>query len=133
MALHAAGDLNGAADTFAELTRIRPDVGEYHANLGLMLRHLGRHEEAEARFRHALTIPHAVEGTLVNYGLLLLDMGRVAEARHRFLDACELGDSADARIYAALTCIDCGDSRRAHHSFLRETSGRRSIRRCAAN
>ncbi len=113
MALHSAGDLEGAADAFAELTRIRPDVGEYHANIGLMLRHLGRHEEAEARFRHALTLPHAVEGTLVNYGLLLLDMGRVAEARHRFLDACELGDSPDARIYAALTCIDCGDTRRA--------------------
>ena len=113
MALHASGDFEGAADAFAALTRIRPDVGEYHANLGLMLRHLGRHDEAESRFKHALTLPHAVEGTLVNYGLLLLDMGRVAEARHRFLDACELGDSPDARIYAALTCIDCGDTRRA--------------------
>ena len=51
MALHAAGDLEGAANAFAELTRIRPDVGEYHANVGLMLRHLGRHEEAEAMDR----------------------------------------------------------------------------------
>ncbi len=113
MAAHANGDLDAAADAFARLIAARPGVGEYHANLGLMLRHLGRYGEAEAQFTQALGLPHALEGTLINYGLLLLDMGRVADARHRFLDACELGDSADARIYAALACIDCGDTRRA--------------------
>lgn len=113
MAAHASGELEVAADAFATLTRIRPDVGEYHANLGLMLRQLGHHDDAEARFRQALQLPHDVEGTLINYGLLLLNMGRVAEARHRFLDACEVGERPDARIYAALTCIDCGDTRRA--------------------
>ena len=112
MALHASGQVQAAADTFAELIRLRPDVGEHHANHGLMLRQLGQFEEAEADFKRALSLPHAVDATLVNYGLLLLDLGRVAEARHLFLDACELGDLPDARIYGALACLECGDTRR---------------------
>jgi tetratricopeptide (TPR) repeat protein len=94
------------------LVRLRPDVGEHHANLGLMLHQLGRHEEAEASFKRALSVPHAVDRTLVNYGLLLQDLGRLAEARHLFLDACELGDLPEARIYGALACLECGDTRR---------------------
>jgi Flp pilus assembly protein TadD len=113
ISLDACGQIEAAADVFASLIRLRPDVAEHRANLGVMLRHLKRHDEAETHFKQALTIPHAVDGTLVNYGLLLLDMGRVAEARHAFLDACELGTLPEARIYAALTCIDCGDTRRA--------------------
>jgi tetratricopeptide (TPR) repeat protein len=88
LSLQSIGDLQSAAQIYSTLAGLYPLVGEYRANLGLMLRHLGKHDEAEAEFRHALSIPHAVDGTLVNYGLLLLDMGRVAEARHRFLDAC---------------------------------------------
>ncbi|WP_159015502.1 sulfotransferase [Cognatiluteimonas profundi] len=113
ISLQAIGQFAGAADAFAALAQARPDVGEYRANRGVMLRHLKRYDEAEAEFKQALTLPHAVDGTLINYGLLLLDMGRVAEARHCFLDACELGDLPEARIYAALACIDCGDTRRA--------------------
>src|SRR6478672_6183849 len=45
MALHASGQVQAAADTFAELIRLRPDVGEHHANHGLMLRQLGQFEE----------------------------------------------------------------------------------------
>lgn len=114
VASQAGGQLEEAAAAFAELARLRPDVAEYRANLGVMLRYLGRLDDAQAQFEQALALPHAsLAGTLVNYGLLLLDMGRVADARHRFLDACELGGGPDARVYAALACIDCGDTRRA--------------------
>ena len=79
-----------------------------------MLRHLTKFDEAEKTFSHALTLPHAAHDTLINYGLLLLDMGRIADARHRFLDACELApESAEARIYASLACMECGDTIRA--------------------
>ena len=113
MSAHALGDYGPAAEAFGTLADLRPQVAEYRANLGVMLRYLGRFDEAETQFQQALELPHAVENTLVNYGLLLLDMGRVAEARHRFLDACDLGGGADARIYAAAACMDCGDTRRA--------------------
>ena len=114
VASQADGQLEDAAAAFAELAQLRPDIAEYRANLGVMLRYLGRLDDAQAQFEQALEIPHnSLAGTLVNYGLLLLDMGRVADARHRFLDACELGGGADARIYASLACIDCGDTRRA--------------------
>jgi Flp pilus assembly protein TadD len=113
MSAHALGDYGPAAEAFGTLADLRPQVAEYRANRAVMLRYLGRFDEAEAQFRQALELPHAVENTLVNYGLLLLDMGRVADARHRFLDACDVGGGADARIYAAAACMDCGDTRRA--------------------
>jgi tetratricopeptide (TPR) repeat protein len=114
IASQADGQFEAAAAAFAALARLRPEVAEYHANLGVMLRHLGRLQDAQASFEQALALPHAsLAGTLVNHGLLLLDMGQVADARHRFLDACELGGGADAHIYASLACIDCGDTRRA--------------------
>lgn len=114
MARDAQGQTEGAAEVFRDLIRLRPDVVEYRANLAVMLRQLRRFDEAEATFRNALSLAPATPDVLVNYGLLLLDMGRVAEARHRFLDACELpAHGADARIYAALACVECGDTRRA--------------------
>ncbi len=114
MALQAAGQLGDAAEVFRTLTGLRPEVAEYWSNLGLMLRHLGDLDGAEAMFGHALGLPHSPHDTLVNYGLLLLDMGRTADARHRFLDAVDVEpESAEARIYAALACLECGDTRRA--------------------
>lgn len=114
ISLQSRGQFDAAADAFRRLTVLHPDVAEYWANLGLMLRYQTRFAEAEAKFRKALLLPHQAHGTMVNYGLLLRDMGRIADARHQFLDACEIeGHSADARIYAALTCIDCGDTARA--------------------
>lgn len=114
MAQQSSGQLDAAADVFRTLTTLRPAVAEYWSNLGLMLRHLKAFDDAEAMFLHALTLPHAIHGTLINYGLLLLDMGRIADARHRFLDAVEVEPgSAEARIYAAQACIECGDTRRA--------------------
>ena len=39
---------------------------------------------------------------------------RLGEARHRFLDALEVEPrSPEAAIYAASTCFECGDIRRA--------------------
>ncbi len=114
MALQSSGQVDAAADVFRKLTGLRPEVPEYWSNLGLMLRHLGRTDEAETMFQRALGLPHPPHDTLVNYGLLLLDMGRIADARHRFLDAVDVEqDSAEARIYAALACMECGDTRRA--------------------
>ncbi|NUS38037.1 MAG: tetratricopeptide repeat protein [Lysobacter sp.] len=114
MSLDAQGQVQAAADVFGELARLHPTVPEYRANLGVMLRGLRRFDEADAAFREALSLAPATPDILVNYGLLLLDMGRPGDARHRFLDACELeGHDADARVYAALACIECGDVRRA--------------------
>jgi tetratricopeptide (TPR) repeat protein len=114
MAAQAEGNLEVATAAFQRLTITRPDVPEYWSNLGLMLRQLRRFPEAEAVFMHSLALAPRAHDTLMNYGLLLLDMGRIADARHRFLDACELdGHSSEARIYAALACLDCGDTRRA--------------------
>jgi len=114
MASQAGGRIEDAAAAFQRLTTTHPDVPEYWSNLGLMLRQLRRHPEAEAAFAHSLALAPRLHDTLLNYGLLLLDMGRIADARHRFLDACEVdGESSEARIYAALACLDCGDTRRA--------------------
>ncbi len=111
IALQACGQFDGMADAFRKLTELRPETGEYWSNFGVALRLKKSFVEAETMFRQALLLPHSIQDTLVNYGLLLLDMGRIGEARLRFLDACEIeGHSADARIHAALACIECGDT-----------------------
>jgi Flp pilus assembly protein TadD len=114
MGLHSLGRHLEAADVFRQLATRAPGSIHHWSNLGLMLRHAHEHAEAEQAFHRALAIDPRAHEPLVNYGLLLLDMGRLAEARHRFLDACDAHpDSPSARIYAALTCFECGDARRA--------------------
>ncbi|GAA5004951.1 tetratricopeptide repeat-containing sulfotransferase family protein [Pseudoluteimonas lycopersici] len=111
---HAAGRYVSAADAFRQLTAIRPQVPDYWSNLGYMLRLTGRQQEAEAAFLEALRIAPRAYGALLNYGLLLMDMSRFGAARHRFLDAVEADPSqAEARIYAASACFECGDIVRA--------------------
>lgn len=115
MAEHAAGNHSDAADAFRQLTVQRPTVPQYWSNLGYMLRLSGAHDEAEAAFLQSLAVAPQAHDTLVNYGLLLLDMGRFGAARHRFLDAVDVDPgSASARIYASITCFECGDSVRAN-------------------
>lgn len=113
---HAAGHTQAAADAFRDLVGLRPDVPEHWANLGYMLRLLGRYSEADEGFAKALELAPTSLQTLLNYGLLLLDMGRFGDARHRFLDAVDSHpESVEARIYAASACFECGDARRAAH------------------
>lgn len=56
-----------------------PDAAESN-NLGLALRRLGRHAEAEARFRDAADIDPAFPEALVNLGTTLDELGRTGEA-----------------------------------------------------
>ena len=114
MALQAQGRYLEAAAVFRVLADAAPGAFRHWANLGLMLRHAGRLDEARDAFQRSLSIAPRAYDTLINYGLLLLDMGRLGEARHRFLDALEVApDSPEAAIYAASTCFECGDIRRA--------------------
>lgn len=114
VALQAEERFAEAAEVYRALLERQPGSVHYWNNLGLMLQHARRQDEAEEAFRRALAIEPNALMPLVNYGLLLLERGRVAEARHRFLDACDAhpGDPM-AGIYAALTCFECGDARRA--------------------
>jgi len=114
MALQARGRYAEAADAFRTLASREPGSQRHWSNFGLMLRYAGRLDEARDAFGRALAITPRDYDTLINYGLLLLDMGRLGEARHRFLDAIEVEpDSPEAAIYAASTCFECGDIRRA--------------------
>ena len=114
MALQAIGRYAEAADAFRTLAAREPGSQRHWSNFGLMLRYAGRLDEARDAFSRALAIAPRDYDTLINYGLLLLDMGRLGEARHRFLDAIEVEpDSPEAAIYAASTCFECGDIRRA--------------------
>jgi tetratricopeptide (TPR) repeat protein len=111
---HAAGRHVAAAEVFRKLTALRPGIPDYWSNLGYMLRLAGQQQLAEAAFVEALRIAPRAYGTLLNYGLLLMDMSRFGAARHRFLDAIEADPSqAEARIYAATACFECGDTIRA--------------------
>ena len=114
MSEHASGGHEQAADAFASLTRLRPGVAEYWANLGYMLRLCRRGAEAEQAFERSLALDPNAYSTLTNYGLLMLDLGRFGAAREKFLQAVELDPSVpDARIYGSTTSFECGDVRTA--------------------
>jgi tetratricopeptide (TPR) repeat protein len=114
MAAHELGRFDEAADAFRRLTELKPASAEHWSNLGYMLRLVGRQQESEVAFLEGLRIAPRAYGTLLNYGLLLMDMSRFGAARHRFLDAVEVDPSqAEARIYAATACFECGDTIRA--------------------
>jgi len=67
--------------------RQRPAEGGYHANLALVLKALGRREEAETAFRRALALKPGQADALNNLANLLSDDGRDAEAETCYREA----------------------------------------------
>src|SRR5579872_3167741 len=59
--LAVQGRLEDAAPLLQEAARHQPDVGQVHANLGLVLGAIGRVREAAASYRQALAIDGAAE------------------------------------------------------------------------
>jgi tetratricopeptide (TPR) repeat protein len=95
-ALHLLGliaDAGGApARAMALIQRAleQRESPRFHANLGMVLGHLGRHEEALASYQHALlTLPDYPEA-LNNLGTTLEALGRPAEAVEAYRKALAL-------------------------------------------
>jgi len=103
VALHRAGDLEGAVDAYRESLALEPSV-EGQANLGVALAALGRYSEAIEAYRSALAL--APDSAPVRYNLALAyyksaDLSRAAAE----LGALHESDPGDPR--ATLLLADC--------------------------
>ena len=70
-AAFAKGDLAMALAAFDKAAAVFPDHAPILGNLGVVLRRLGREEEARRRFRQALALDPAQADIWSNYGVLL--------------------------------------------------------------
>jgi tetratricopeptide (TPR) repeat protein len=90
IALHKAGDLDGAIRAYREYLDAEPDSAQARSNLGAALAGTGRYEEAIAEYAHALQQSPDNPALLLNSGLAYFKMGRHAEAAARFERAISL-------------------------------------------
>ena len=79
-AAFAAGHVPEAAQLFAQLARDFPTHPIPHANLGMMLRRLGKLEAALASYQRALTLAPENPNLLSSFGNALRALGRLGEA-----------------------------------------------------
>ncbi|WP_426687705.1 tetratricopeptide repeat-containing sulfotransferase family protein [Rhodanobacter ginsengiterrae] len=111
LACYACARHQQAADAFASLTRMQPQVPAYWNNLGLACRQHGDLEAAEQAFRKALALAPDDAELHYNLGLLHLQQRHWVRARQALLDAVALSPRfIEARLQAAHACYVGGDN-----------------------
>ncbi len=73
-----------ALRSMQQAVTLQPGSANFHANLGELLRRLGRWKEAEASFRSALAISPSDAEFMYALGLVLAQQGRQAEAMQAY-------------------------------------------------
>lgn len=100
-----------SAAVFAELTHQRPDDALMWNNLGTAQQRCGRLQEAEQSFVRALRLQPDDARFVANLGFLQVECRRIIRAKELLQRAVRLdSENFEARIYAALACLDCGES-----------------------
>jgi tetratricopeptide (TPR) repeat protein len=105
MALHNEGKLDEAADYYARLIKMNPNLFSPHRLLGNVLVTQGKPEEAIQQYRMAAKIRPEDADTHALIGLLLLDRNQVGEAEKELLRATQIQPTnAAANYQLALVC-----------------------------
>jgi len=74
------GDYQEAATHYREIVKLRPDLAEAHANLGLMLHLMGEESDAARSFEAALRLNPRLAAPNLFLGMSMLKGGKPAEA-----------------------------------------------------
>ncbi|RMH22839.1 MAG: tetratricopeptide repeat protein [Gemmatimonadetes bacterium] len=117
--IHArTGSPGEAVKLLTRAAREAPGRPEVLVNLGLALEALGRHPEAEARYREACRLPGRTAQAHFALGNLLRTQGRAAEAVGAYLRATELDPSfAEAHNNLGVALVETGDRAAAEEAF----------------
>jgi tetratricopeptide (TPR) repeat protein len=100
-----------AAETFARLSRMQPDVSAWWNNLGVACRRAGDLAASERALQKAKSLAPRDAEVHYNLGLLYIQQRRWLPARVALLDAVQLAPPfVEARLQAAHACHACGDS-----------------------
>jgi hypothetical protein len=84
------GNLQKAAEHFAESLRVRPASPAAHLNLGLVLATRGQHDLAAAHYERALALDPNYARAHLNLGILRQAQGKLAEAARHYREAARL-------------------------------------------
>jgi len=106
IALHQAGDLDGAIRAYREYLAAQPDSVQARSNLGAALARAGRYEEAIAEYDRALSKSPENPALLLNLGLAYYKTGRPAEAATRFERAASLAPQFKGQVTLLLASCD---------------------------
>jgi predicted TPR repeat methyltransferase len=99
---------------------VRPNYAEAHNNLGITLRELGRLEEAEASYRHAIALKPDYASAHNNLGNMLKGVRRLEEAEASCKQAIALKpDYAEAYSNLGATLQELGKLGEAEASYIR--------------
>jgi len=90
IALHQAGDLDGAIKAYRDYLAVEPESLQARSNLGAALARAGRYDEAIAEYNAGLQKSPDNPALLMNLGLAYYKTGRHAEAAARFERAVAL-------------------------------------------
>jgi tetratricopeptide (TPR) repeat protein len=112
------GDNEAAVDLITQAIHWNGTDASLHANLGLVLKALGRLEEAAASYRRALQLHPDMPATHFNLGNLLLGQARYQEAAQCYRDALRLDPQyEDARWHLANVLLALGNYREGWAAF----------------
>lgn len=107
-----------SAATWEKLTLLLPTDAEVYNNLGVVLRKLGRKEEALQAYTRAIALKEAYPEALNNLGTLYLAEGQRAEAKRKFQQAAELApDYAAPYFHLGLIAEQEGNTRLARQNY----------------
>jgi tetratricopeptide (TPR) repeat protein len=110
VAQQQAGRYAEAAETFARLSRMQPNVPAWWNNLGVACRQAGDLARSEQALLEAKALAPGDAEVHYNLGLLYIQRRRWAAAREVLLDAVQLAPRfVEARLQAAHACHVCGD------------------------
>lgn len=102
--LQQAGDLGGAVQGYREFLALHPNEPAIRSNLGVLLTHHGRYDEAITEYKKAATLDPSNSGIVLNLGLAYYKSGRMVEAAQAFSKVREMTPD---NLQAALLLADC--------------------------
>jgi tetratricopeptide (TPR) repeat protein len=104
MELQQAGDLEGAVRGYREFLGARPNEAAVRSNLGVLLAHLARYDEAVVEYKKAVTLDPQNSGFVLNLGLAYYKWGRIEDAAAQF---SRVHTMAPDNAQAVLLLADC--------------------------
>jgi hypothetical protein len=118
VALLQQKELTEAVARFQGALRLRPDIAQFHSNLGMALSEQGNLAEAEACYRQALRLKPDFAGAFSDLGAVLVDQLKLTEAVACYEEALRLNPGyAEVHMNLAYALLLQGDFDRGWPEF----------------